>query len=579
LSIINRKLAAIVLPVALAITFVCATALGIYGSGPAVAAAATADDARAAVAAALNQEYREIRVGQVTLKVDRYVYRDEDNYVAGIVKVADFAAWDKAMRNDPEILQHFLKGVAGEVSPLAEGGRLELSWMVLDVVDTKPANFEPNELTMMSDGKWGVIRPLAHTACLYCGFGGGYVYMSTMSYSGSGPATYRWAPGTVYFPSLRDLSAFAATAAPAAAEPDKTAQALDILNQAFRETRIGDLPLRVAGYSTKDAPARTIVGMIALSDYPNWEQAIRKTPEELTAWLSSAARRVEHLASGQFELSWSVVDLTTAKPKGFTDSEAVRRADKKYLVVRPLAYTPHLGESDRVILRPASSLPTATGPVAANWKPGTTVYLPTLSHYVFTATVPVVPTVGRPPFTPNLLPDASDLKATISIMSDYAKREIAGGTVAVSDVYETGTAGAPSMLVFLSAADYGNWEQALYLDEAGLADWLFDMTEAAREAGGRKYQLTWAVVDVVDELPLGFAMWEVADVHYSRKLLVRTLAVTVESQDGTGIAIRTPAEMPNAGRQTMSGGSADWVTIRRPLLFFNATGDGLELRP
>jgi hypothetical protein len=576
LSIVHRKLAAIVLPVALAITFVSATAFGVYGPGPAVAAAATVDDARAAITAALNLEYREIRVGQVTLKVDRYVYREEDNYIAGIVRHADFANWDTVMRTEPQVLRHFLEGIADEVGPLATRNLFEISWTVLDVADAKPAGFEPHELTALSDGKWGMIRPLAHTACLYCSDRS--VYLSARL-STSGPVTYRIKPGTIYFPALADLPEWAQAAAPLPGTPDYKAQAMEILNQGFRETRIGGLTLRVASYATKDAPARTIVGMITLSEYPNWERAIRENPQELLAWLASAAKRVQPLAAGEFELSWSVVDLATAHPKGFTQSETMRRVDAKLVVVRPLAYTPQLGASDTVILRPASSLPTASAPVATNWKPGTTIYLPTPAHYYVTPAVPVVPTVGLPPLTPPLQPDAADQKAIDGIMSAYATRKIAGGTVAVSDVYETGTAGAPSMLVFLSAADYGNWEQALYLDEAGLADWLFDMTEAAREAGGRKYQLTWAVVDVVHELPLGFATWEVADVHYSRKLLVRTLAVTVESAEGTGIAIRKPAEMPNPGRQTMSGGSADWVTTRRPLLFFNATGDGLELKP
>jgi hypothetical protein len=574
----TRKLVATVLPIALAVAFVASTAIGIYGSGPAVAVAA-ADDARDQIAAELNQDAREIRLGQETLKVDRYVYREEDNFIAGIVKVADFAAWDKAMRNDPENLQHFLKGIADEVAPLAEGSRLELSWMVLDVVDAKPANFELHELTALSEGKWGVIRPLAHTACLYCRFGGRYVYVSTISYTGSGPATYRWRPGAVYFPDLSDLSAFAATASSTPAEPDKPTQAMEILNQGFRETRIHGITLKVAGYSTQDAPKRTIVGMIKLSEYPNWERAMREYPEELSAWLSSAARRVQSLAINTFELSWGVVDQTVVKPKGFTDSEVVRRTDRKYLVVRPLAYTWNAGAHDRVELRPASSMPTASEPVAANWKPGTTVYLPTLSHYAFASSVPIMPSVGRPPLASTPLPDPDDRNAINSMTADYATRTIAGSTVAVSEVYETGTLGAPSMLIFLSEADYANWEQALYLDEAGLADWLFDMTEAARKAGGRKYQMTWAVVDVVELMPLGFATWEVADVHYSRKLLVRTLAVTVESADGTGIAIRTPAEMPNSVRKSMSAGSADWVTTRRPMLFFNETGDSLELRP
>lgn len=575
LSIINRKLAAIVLPLALAVAFVASSAAGVYGTGPAVAAAAASDAARADMAAELNREYRELRVGQVTLKVDRYVYREEDNYIAGIIRYADFANWDTVMQTEPQVLRQFLKGIADEVGPIAARNLFEISWMVLDVVDTKPANFEPYELSAMINGKWGVMRPLAHTVCLYCSDRS--VSLSTLTYS-PGPVTYRIKPGAIYFPALGDLSKWVDAAAPIPGAADKKTQAMEILNQGFRETRIGSLTLRVAGYATKDGPDRTIVGMIRLSDYPSWDRAIRENPKELTAWLSSAAKRVQYLSPGQFELSWAVTDLSAARPTGFAANETARRSDGKLVVVRPLAYTPHLGASETVILRPASSLPATSAPVASNWKPGTTVYLPTPANYFATPTVPVVANVGRPPLSPTLLPDTADQKAIDSILSAQATRDIAGGTVAISDVYETGTAGAPSMLVFLTVAEYAQWEQALYLDEAGLADWLFDMTEAARKAGGRKYQLTWAVVDVAEELPLGFALWEVADVHYSRKLLVRTLAVTVESADGTGIAIRTPAELPNSVRQSMSG-SADWVTIRRPLLYFNATGDGLELKP
>ncbi|MDF2627698.1 MAG: hypothetical protein K0R39_1529 [Symbiobacteriaceae bacterium] len=578
MSTIHRKLAAVLLPIVLALAFVASTAIGIYGAGPATAVAATTDG-RAEVTARLNEDYRELRVGQATLKVDRYAYREDRNYIAGIIKVTDFGAWDTAMRNSPEVLRQFLKGIADEVSPLATGGRYEIAWMVLDVVDSKPTNFESSELSSLPSEKWGVIRPLAHTACLYCKYGGGSVYLSTLSYTG--PVTYRWKPGTIYFPALTDLSAWVPADPTESTTPktDNKTEALAILNQGFRETRIGPLTLRVSGYTTENAPFRSILGMISVADYPNWDKAIREYPTELQAWLTTAAKRVKPLANGQFELAWSVVDLTATKPTGFTNAEMVQRTDKKYLVIRPIAYTWLLGDSGNVVMRPASSLPAASGPVSANWYPGSTVYLPQHGYYSKVTALPAVPKVGRPPFAPSVMPAAADKKAADSIMSGLATRKINGSTITIADVQYTGTSSAPSLLVFLSAAEYSNWEKALYADEAGLATWLFDMTEAARNAGGRNYKVTWAVVDVVETLPKGFARWEVVDVQYSRKLLVRTLAQTTEVSNGFGLIIRPTTDMPNANTQSMTLGDPDWVTTRRPMLFFNATGDALEMLP
>jgi len=111
----------------------------------------------------------------------------------------------------------------------------------------------------------------------------------------------------------------------------------------------------------------SLVGLISISDYQVWMQALRENPDGLKRWLEGAARRTQSAsARDPFHLSWAIVDVVRTKPEGFADYELIPLENRTYVVVRPLASTVDHTKAE-VSLRPANSLEVAAAgqPVSA----------------------------------------------------------------------------------------------------------------------------------------------------------------------------------------------------------------------
>ncbi len=123
---------------------------------------------------------------------------------------------------------------------------------------------------------------------------------------------------------------------------------------------------------------RSLVGMISVQDYPQWERALREEPGALEAWLRQAAERVRPAAREDgFHLAWAVVDVLGAKPAGFAPFEVTPLNDGTYLVVRPLAATADHRHTE-VALRPLGSLSLAAAGQQAAMNSPWSIYGPVL---------------------------------------------------------------------------------------------------------------------------------------------------------------------------------------------------------
>jgi len=88
------------------------------------------------------------------------------------------------------------------------------------------------------------------------------------------------------------------------------------------------------------AQSTSIVGILSLDSYADWNRALDIEPQRLEAWLESAARAVlPATSSDRIFLSWSVVDVRATRPLGFADHEVTELSNGTFLVIRPLAST------------------------------------------------------------------------------------------------------------------------------------------------------------------------------------------------------------------------------------------------
>lgn len=82
-----------------------------------------------------------------------------------------------------------------------------------------------------------------------------------------------------------------------------------------------------------------LVGIVKIAEYNNWVTAVRDYRDELTRWLTAAARRVRDAAVNEgFNLSWALFEAVPDRPFGFLASEVTPLPrGEGYLVTRPLA--------------------------------------------------------------------------------------------------------------------------------------------------------------------------------------------------------------------------------------------------
>lgn len=81
--------------------------------------------------------------------------------LVGQVSVADYAAWEAAVRTNPQALERWLEAALKKAQPAVQRDRFHLAWAVVGVVPTRPAGFADHEVTPLADGTFLVTRPLA----------------------------------------------------------------------------------------------------------------------------------------------------------------------------------------------------------------------------------------------------------------------------------------------------------------------------------------------------------------------------------------------------------------------------------
>jgi hypothetical protein len=136
----------------------------------------------------------------------------------------------------------------------------------------------------------------------------------------------------------------------------------------YSEFKTGDSVLRFEYQQMRGAAGLTsVVGMIAASDYPKWEAALRMDPDALERWLENAARRVQSAAiRDRFHVAWAVIDVQRDLPYGFADYEVIPLENRSFLITRPLAATVDHTQTE-ISVRPLESLAAAAAnkPAAA----------------------------------------------------------------------------------------------------------------------------------------------------------------------------------------------------------------------
>lgn len=105
-----------------------------------------------------------------------------------------------------------------------------------------------------------------------------------------------------------------------------------------------------------------LVGIIKIAEYNNWLTAAQDYEDELTRWLTAAARRVRDAAASEgFKLSWALFEVVPDRPFGFLASEVTPLPrGEGYLVTRPLAAVSDFAGPSVTI---AAFVGTGTGPV------------------------------------------------------------------------------------------------------------------------------------------------------------------------------------------------------------------------
>ena len=132
-----------------------------------------------------------------------------------------------------------------------------------------------------------------------------------------------------------------AAAGPAVAEVRTLVDARTVLSSEFDAFTAGGRQwFRVDYQMARDANYDTmLVGIIKIAEYNNWLTAVRDYRDELTRWLTAAARRVRDAAVTEgFNLGWTLLEVVPDRPFGFLASEVTPLPrGEGYLVTRPLA--------------------------------------------------------------------------------------------------------------------------------------------------------------------------------------------------------------------------------------------------
>lgn len=123
--------------------------------------AKTLVEARTALAA----EYNLFHVnGRKAFQIDYQLARDANHNMVliGIVKIADYPEWARAVRETPSLLENWLRAAAERAKPAALKEKFTLTWTIFEVVNDPPFGFASKEVSPLPrGGGYLVTRPLA----------------------------------------------------------------------------------------------------------------------------------------------------------------------------------------------------------------------------------------------------------------------------------------------------------------------------------------------------------------------------------------------------------------------------------
>ncbi|HWI65526.1 MAG TPA: hypothetical protein VNT75_27155 [Symbiobacteriaceae bacterium] len=185
------------------------------------------------------------------------------------------------------------------------------------------------------------------------------------------------------------------------------------------------------------------------------------------------------------------------------------------------------------------------------------------------------PTAGTRPSTPafppvkftgpvNTMDDAR--KALASDFGTFARNGI---TFTVEyQAYPQAAASGTSLVGMISTGDYPAWERALREQPDALTAWLKNAAERVREATARAgFYLSWAVIDVVQSRPAGYADKELTLMENDSYLVVRRLAATMDYSK-TEISLRPAASLQDSAANKQITSTDAWATYG-PLIRFD----------
>lgn len=157
-------------------------------------------------------------------------------------------------------------------------------------------------------------------------------------------------------------------------------------------------------------------------------------------------------------------------------------------------------------------------------------------------------------------PATNSEEAKKALASDFGTFSEGGAIFQVEYQKMTHAGGSTSVVGMLKAADYPYWEKAVRERPAALNEWLENAAKRVQQASAREgFHVAWAVVDVVDARPSGFASYEVTPLQNGLYLVVRPLASTMDHTK-TQISLRPLTSLQDSAANKQIAPSEPWAT-------------------
>lgn len=168
-----------------------------------------------------------------------------------------------------------------------------------------------------------------------------------------------------------------------------------------------------------------------------------------------------------------------------------------------------------------------------------------------------VPTAPAQPFTG---PANNSEDAKKALTTDFSLFSHGGAIFRVEYQKMTHAGTSASVVGMIAAADYPNWERAMREYPEALRQWLESAAHRVQDAAAREgFHVAWAVVDVVDARPGGFADNELMPMENGTYLVIRRLASTVDHTKSE-ISLRPLASLLDSDANRSVTSTDPWST-------------------